>query len=73
MKYQAGQKFIDLKTNQLCRKLFKNYVDLAEIIYQSEEGEGKLVLEKIQYYNAVVESSGSITYISPERQVQVFL
>jgi len=80
-KVVPGQKFIDLKSDQLCRKLFGGYVvflDTDKELKKNAIGKIKseaedLVLKTGIVYNAIVDSTGTLTHISSEQQVQVFL
>ena len=70
----GGQKFIDLESDQLCRKLFEDYIPMSQmVISQSESGPGKLVVKKSLRRNAIVDNTGCLVNIPPERQVQVVL
>ncbi len=76
-----GQKFIDLNSNQLCRKLFGGHVALRDMNEETQKkladkvrSEAKnLVLKTGIVYNAIVESTGALVHISSEQEVQVFL
>jgi len=68
-----GQKFIDPETNQLCRKLFANYVNLVQVAFLSVDKDGELAVKEIYHRNAIVESTGELLGIPSERQVRVFI
>jgi len=57
-----GQKFIDPESEQECKKLFHEY-----ILRHCTD------FENAYYYNSIVVSTGCLTHIPDEREVQVFL
>jgi len=70
----GGQRFIDPGSNQLCRKLNERYLSLSQmVVHQPENGAGKMVLNDVNHYNAIVESTGDLIPIPYDRQVQVFV
>ena len=76
-----GQKFIDLNSNQLSRKLFGGHVALRDMDEETQKKladkirseAGNLVLKTGIVYNAIVESTRALVHISSEQEVQVFL
>lgn len=70
----GGQRFIDMKTNKLCRKLHDQYVPL-EVANGSKAGDGYALRKDVilkHTYNAIVESTGKLIYIDPQMPVQLF-